>query len=153
MPGTHQALYRLFRPRTFSEMVGQNVARNTLRNQVRSGKIAHAYLLCGTRGTGKTSAAKILARAVNCENPQDGDPCCECPSCRSILLNTCLLFIKPWQQFEHTVTLFGKEFTAHALDYPGLIILAILLLIYVVTITKDTRYYAKIDPMPQRKDE
>ena len=70
-----------------------------------------------------------------------------------ILLNTCLLFIKPWQQFEHTVTLFGKEFTAHALDYPGLIILAILLLIYIVTITKDTRYYAKIDPLPTHKDE
>ncbi len=90
MPGTHQALYRLFRPRTFSEMVGQNVARQTLRNQVRTGKIAHAYLLCGTRGTGKTSAAKILSRAVNCENPQDGDPCCQCPACRSILNNTCL---------------------------------------------------------------
>ena len=71
----------------------------------------------------------------------------------AILLNTALIFIKPWQQFEHTFTLAGKEFTAHALDYPGLIILAILLLIYIVTITKDTRYYAKIDPLPTHKDE
>ena len=71
----------------------------------------------------------------------------------AILLNTLLIFIKPWQQFEQVVTLFGKTVYLHALDYPGLAILAILLLIYFVTIGRDIRYYAKIDPMPKHKDE
>lgn len=71
----------------------------------------------------------------------------------TILLNTLLIFIKPWQQFERVFTIFGKTVYAHALDYPGLAILAILLLVYFVTIWKDMRYYAKIDPMPKRKDE
>ncbi len=81
----YQALYRRFRPQTFSDMVGQKAIVRTLRNQVQSGRVAHAYLFCGSRGTGKTSAAKILSRAVNCEHPRDGDPCGECASCRSIL--------------------------------------------------------------------
>lgn len=71
----------------------------------------------------------------------------------AILLNTLLIFIKPWQQFEQVHTLFGKTVYLHALDYPGLVILAILLLIYFVTIARDIRYYAKIDPMPKHKDE
>ena len=80
----YQALYRVWRPKTFSEMVGQEAIVRTLRNQVMSGRIAHAYLFCGSRGTGKTSAARILTRAINCETPRDGDPCGECASCKTI---------------------------------------------------------------------
>ncbi len=86
----YQALYRVWRPRTFSDMVGQEGIVRTLKNQVKTGRIGHAYLFCGSRGTGKTSAAKILSRAVNCENPHDGDPCGECSSCKSILADTSL---------------------------------------------------------------
>ncbi len=80
----YQALYRVWRPKTFSDMVGQENIVRTLRNQVTTGRIAHAYLFCGSRGTGKTSAAKIMARAINCLNPQNGDPCGECASCKTI---------------------------------------------------------------------
>ena len=80
----YQALYRVWRPKTFSDMVGQEAIVKTLRNQVSTGRIAHAYLFCGSRGTGKTSAAKIMARAINCLHPQNGDPCGECDSCRTI---------------------------------------------------------------------
>ena len=80
----YQALYRVWRPKTFSDMVGQEAIVRTLRNQVMSGRIAHAYLFCGSRGTGKTSAARILTRAINCENPHEGDPCGECNSCVTI---------------------------------------------------------------------
>ena len=80
----YQALYRVWRPKTFSDMVGQEAIVRTLRHQVTSGRIAHAYLFCGSRGTGKTSAARILTRAINCLNPRDGDPCGACESCRTI---------------------------------------------------------------------
>ncbi|MBQ8159358.1 MAG: DNA polymerase III subunit gamma/tau [Clostridia bacterium] len=86
----YQALYRQWRPLTFSQMVGQENIRQTLKNQVTSGRIAHAYLFCGSRGTGKTSTAKILSRAINCEHPLDGDPCGECESCRRLLENDSL---------------------------------------------------------------
>lgn len=75
------ALYRQWRPRDFSHVVGQRAVIETLRNQVISDRIAHAYLFCGSRGTGKTSTAKILARAINCEHPVNGDPCGACPNC------------------------------------------------------------------------
>ena len=81
----YTALYRKFRPTTFSEIVGQEHITKTLKNQINSGRVGHAYLFNGGRGTGKTSAAKILARAVNCLNPKDGEPCNECEICKGIL--------------------------------------------------------------------
>ena len=80
----YQALYRKYRPTTFSEVVGQDHITQTLKNELASGKPVHAYLFTGTRGTGKTSCAKILAKAVNCLNPVNGDPCGECEMCRAI---------------------------------------------------------------------
>ena len=80
----YQALYRQWRPRDFSHMVGQEAIVETLRHQVETGRIPHAYLFCGSRGTGKTSAAKILARAINCKHPKNGDPCGECETCRQM---------------------------------------------------------------------
>ena len=78
------ALYRKFRPTTFDEVKGQDAVVTTLQNQLRTGRIGHAYCFNGTRGTGKTSVAKILAKAINCENPIDGNPCNECAMCRAI---------------------------------------------------------------------
>ena len=80
----YQALYRRYRPARFEDFVGQEAVIKTLRSQVMSGRIAHAYLFCGTRGTGKTSTAKVFARAVNCEHPENGDPCGQCATCRAL---------------------------------------------------------------------
>ena len=80
----YTALYRKWRPKTFDEVRGQDHLVRTLKNQIQSDRIGHAYLFCGTRGTGKTSIAKIFARSVNCENPQDGNPCCTCSMCKRI---------------------------------------------------------------------
>lgn len=81
----YTALYRKFRPVTFSEIVGQEHITKTLRNQIAIGRVGHAYLFNGGRGTGKTSAAKILARAINCLNPQDGEPCNKCETCKAAI--------------------------------------------------------------------
>ena len=81
----YQALYRKWRPLCFADVIGQQHITDTLRAQLSTGRLSHAYLFTGTRGTGKTTCAKILARAVNCEHPVNGDPCNECPSCRGIL--------------------------------------------------------------------
>ncbi|MCH5185839.1 MAG: DNA polymerase III subunit gamma/tau [Oscillospiraceae bacterium] len=81
----HQAIYRKWRPLTFEDVTGQTHITQTLKNQIVSGKISHAYLFCGTRGTGKTSAAKIFARAVNCTENKNGSPCNECEICKGII--------------------------------------------------------------------
>lgn len=80
----YQALYRKWRPRTFDDVIGQDHITETLKRQVSGGRLSHAYLFVGTRGTGKTTCAKILSRAVNCENPVNGNPCNKCPSCLGI---------------------------------------------------------------------
>ena len=81
---SYQVIARKWRPQRFSDMVGQEHIARTLKNAVRSGRIAHAYLFVGPRGIGKTTTARIFAKALNCENPQDGEPCCQCESCRAI---------------------------------------------------------------------
>lgn len=81
----YQALYRQFRPEEFSDMVGQEHIVRSLSNQIENGKVAHAYLFCGTRGTGKTTTARILSRAVNCTNRKGANPCNECAACKSML--------------------------------------------------------------------
>lgn len=81
---SYQALYRKWRPVTFEDVKGQDHIVTTLKNQIKLDRVGHAYLFCGTRGTGKTTVAKIFAKAVNCENPVDGSPCGECPTCKAI---------------------------------------------------------------------
>ena len=80
----HQTLYRKYRPATFEDVSGQEHITSVLRYETETGRTAHAYLFCGSRGTGKTTCAKILAKAVNCEHPVNGDACGECPSCRQM---------------------------------------------------------------------
>ena len=86
----YQALYRKYRPQTFDDVVGQGAVTQTLKTQLNTGKMSHAYLFTGSRGTGKTSCAKILAKAVNCLNPVDGNPCNCCAACRSIDAGSCM---------------------------------------------------------------
>ena len=81
---SYTALYRKWRPAKFDDVKGQDHIVQTLKNQITGSRIGHAYLFCGTRGTGKTTVAKIFAKAVNCENPVDGSPCCECAVCKAI---------------------------------------------------------------------
>ena len=84
----YQALYRKWRPQTFDDVIGQNHITKILKSEINNNKISHAYLFCGPRGTGKTTCAKIISKAVNCENPIDGNPCGTCPSCLAIADNT-----------------------------------------------------------------
>ena len=81
---SYTALYRKFRPDEFEDVKGQDAIVRTLKNQINADRIGHAYLFCGTRGTGKTTVAKIFAKAVNCEHPVDGSPCGECTMCKNI---------------------------------------------------------------------
>ena len=91
---SYVALYRKFRPADFSEVKGQEHIVTTLQNQIKANRIGHAYLFCGTRGTGKTTIAKIFAKAVNCESPIDGSPCGTCATCRSIAAGTSMNVIE-----------------------------------------------------------
>ena len=91
---SYTALYRKFRPSGFDEVKGQDQIVTTLRNQIRTERIGHAYLFCGTRGTGKTSVAKIMAKAVNCESPVDGSPCNQCAMCQKINSQTSMNVIE-----------------------------------------------------------
>ena len=86
----YQSLYRTWRPQTFSQMVGQEAILRALKNQAAQGRVAHAYLFCGSRGTGKTSAARIMAMAINCQQNKDGDPCLVCDSCKALMSETTL---------------------------------------------------------------
>ncbi|MCP2240743.1 DNA polymerase III subunit gamma/tau [Thermoanaerobacterium thermosaccharolyticum] len=90
----YQSLYRKYRPRNFSEVLGQNHIIRTLKNQIKTGRIGHAYLFCGTRGTGKTSVAKIFAKAVNCPNSVEGEPCNRCQICESANNNSLIDIIE-----------------------------------------------------------
>lgn len=90
----YTALYRKFRPNEFKDVKGQDAIVKTLKNQIKTGRIGHAYLFCGTRGTGKTTVAKIFAKAVNCEHPVDGSPCEECKMCQSISAGTSMNVIE-----------------------------------------------------------
>ena len=85
---SYQVIARKWRPQRFSDMVGQEHIARTLRNAIISGRIAHAYLFVGPRGIGKTTSARIFAKALNCTNPQNGEPCCECASCRAVANET-----------------------------------------------------------------
>ena len=91
---SYTALYRKFRPDNFEDVKGQEHIVTTLKNQIKHNRIGHAYLFCGTRGTGKTTIAKILGKAVNCENPVDGNPCGECRSCRAISVGNSMNLIE-----------------------------------------------------------
>lgn len=91
---SYTALYRKFRPNEFEDVKGQDAIVKTLKNQIKAARIGHAYLFCGTRGTGKTTVAKIFAKAVNCEHPADGSPCEECAMCKSISASTSMNVIE-----------------------------------------------------------
>ncbi len=91
---SYTALYRKFRPQEFEDVKGQEHIVTTLKNQIKAERIGHAYLFCGTRGTGKTTVAKIFAKAVNCEQPKDGSPCGNCPACRAITAGTSMNVIE-----------------------------------------------------------
>ena len=86
----YQVIARKWRPQRFADVVGQQHVVRTLTNAIRQGRTAHAYLFVGPRGVGKTTLARIFAKALNCEHPKDGEPCCECASCRAVAADNSL---------------------------------------------------------------
>ncbi len=84
------SLYTKYRPKDWDELIGQDIVRTILQSSIQSGKIGHAYIFTGSRGTGKTSSARIFAKAINCENPKNGNPCHECKNCRDFDSNSFL---------------------------------------------------------------
>ena len=92
--GAGQSLYRRWRPQTFAEVAGQEAVTRTLRNSVASGRLAHAYLLCGPRGTGKTSLGRLIAKAANCDAPVEGEPCNTCESCVAFIEGRAIDFVE-----------------------------------------------------------
>ena len=106
---SYQALYRKWRPDNFEDVKGQDHIVTTLKNQINADRIGHAYLFCGTRGTGKTSVAKIFAKAVNCEHPVNGSPCGECPTCRNIVHGNTPEEVVRDEEGMQTMRLLGKN--------------------------------------------
>jgi DNA polymerase-3 subunit gamma/tau len=101
---SYTALYRKFRPAEFEDVKGQDHIITTLKNQIKADRIGHAYLFCGTRGTGKTTVAKIFAKAVNCEHPVDGSPCGECTMCKNIAAGTSMNVIENIREIREEVS-------------------------------------------------
>ena len=101
---SYTALYRKWRPASFEDVRGQDHVVQTLKNQIVSDRIGHAYLFCGTRGTGKTSIAKIFAKAVNCESPVDGSPCGECRTCKNIAAGSSLNVVEIRDEVQYPPT-------------------------------------------------
>ena len=93
-PHSGEVLYRKWRPQSFAEVHGHDAITRTLRNAVASGRLAHAYLFCGPRGTGKTTLGRLLAKAANCSAPEDGEPCNKCDSCRAFLEGRAMDFVE-----------------------------------------------------------